>query len=965
MSSEIFSFLNGTNADFIAELYARYLKEPASIDPSWSAFFGELQDDASFIGQEIRGASWAPSPMEKILGRDAELPAAPAKGAKTDGKPLSTGTGEDAHVMARQSVRALMLIRAHRAVGHIMANLDPLGIKGPTPMPECDPAFWGFGEADYDRPIFIDGVLGLQSATLRQIMQVLRATYCQSIGYEFLHVQTHEQKQWLQERIEGTAPHYSASGKRAILEQLTMAEGFEKFLAMKFPGTKRFGLEGGESTIPCLLTILEQGAALGLTEAVFGMAHRGRLNVLANILGKSYTAIFSEFQGTPAYPSSVQGSGDVKYHLGMSRDGEFGGRSVHVTLSPNPSHLEFVNPVVMGRVRAKIGQHAGKTTGFTDDDFTQVMGILIHGDAAFAGQGVVAETLQMEDLKGYRVGGTVHVVINNQIGFTTNPEFAKSAHYCTDFAKVIEAPIFHVNGDDPEAVAHVSRLAIEYRQQFKKDVVLDIVCYRRQGHNEGDEPAFTQPAMYKNIRARATTRELYAKKLVAENSISQADADKIQNDFIARLEKDFAAAPSYKPNKADWLEGKWSGFEVASGEDRGGQTAVELGVLKEVGTALGHVPKDFDVNPKIAKQQEAKLEMVKTGQDVDWATAEALAFGTLLLEGTSVRLSGQDVGRGTFSQRHSILVDQTTEARFVPLNNIRPGKQAIYEAFESPLAETSVLGFDYGYSLAEPNALVLWEGQFGDFANGAQVIIDQFIASSETKWLRMSGLVLLLPHGMEGQGPEHSSARLERYLQLSAEDNWQVANCSTPANYFHALRRQIRRPFRKPLVLMTPKSLLRHKLCVSALEQMAIGSSFQRVIGETSKDMAEDKKIRRVALCSGKVYYDLVAEREARGIKDIAIVRIEELYPFPQKLLAEQLKRYPKAEVLWVQEEAQNAGAWSYIDRRIEGTLGSIDHKAGRPVYVGRAEGAAPATGYLKRHNAEQAEIVDKVLAKA
>ena len=962
-----FSFLFGTNADFIGELYEKYLSDPSSVDPSWQSFFSELKDDAPNIAKELRGASWDKQTGKKVIGVKIDM-VAPTKGGKGDSKPASAtnaaaNTSVDAQQVARQSVRALMMIRAHRAVGHIMANLDPLGIKIPATIPELDPSFWGFTQEDMDKPIFIDGVLGLQTATLKQIIDVCRNTYCRSVGYEFIHVQNHDQKQWLQSRIENTVPTFDKTGKTTILEQLTKAESFEKFLAVKFPGTKRFGLEGGESTIPAIHTILERAAELGVKEAVFGMAHRGRLNVLTNVLGKSYTAMFAEFQGTPAYPESVQGSGDVKYHMGLSKDREFNGKTVHLTLSPNPSHLEFVNPVVMGRVRAKQQQRAGKTSNLDDADFNSVVGILMHGDAAFAGQGVVAETMELMELKGYRTGGTIHIVINNQVGFTTNPEYSKSSYYCSDIAKKVEAPVFHVNGDDPEAVAHIAKIVMDYRQEFKQDVVMDIVCYRRQGHNEGDEPAFTQPRMYKVIKNLTTTRELYARQLVAEGSLTQAETDKIQSDFVAGLEKDFASSPSYKPNKAEWLEGQWSGLEVASGEDRSGNTAVDLTVLREIGKSISSWPQGFDINPKIAKQLEARLQATSGGEGIDWGTAEALAFGALLIEGTPVRLSGQDCGRGTFSQRHSVLVDQTTENRHVPLSHLREGKQSTYEVIDSPLSETSVLGFEYGYALAEPHALVMWEGQFGDFANGAQVIIDQFIASSETKWLRMSGLTLLLPHGYEGQGPEHSSARLERFLQLSAEDNWQVANCTTPANYFHILRRQIRRPFRKPLILMTPKSLLRHKMCVSSLADMGPGTKFLRVIPETNANMVEDKKVRRVVLCSGKVYYDLLAERDTRGIKDVAIVRVEELYPFPAKPLAEQFKRYPKAEVVWCQEEPANMGAWLFADRRIEAVLNECGRKE-RPSYAGRVDAASPATGYLKRHNKEQAELIDKALGK-
>ncbi len=962
MSQSPFSFLTGANADFIAELYERYLANPSSVDPSWANFFGELKDDGARIKQELRGASWSPKPAQKIIGTKEPANDTGTKNKKAPMAPAASSA--DAESIARKSVRALMMIRAYRSVGHMMADTDPLGIKPNGMMPECDPAFWGFTEADMDSPVFIDGVLGLESATPREIVGILQNTYCRTVGYEFLHVAGHDQKQWLQERIESAVAPTANAEKRVILDQLTRAESFEKFLATKFPGTKRFGLEGGESTIPSILAILDEGAKDGLEEAVFGMAHRGRLNVLTNILGKSFTALFAEFQGMAAYPDSVQGSGDVKYHMGTNCDRDFEGKSLHLTLNANPSHLEFVNPVVLGRVRAKLQQRTGKVH-LGPEDYKRVVGVLIHGDAAFAGQGIVAESMMMSQLVGYRTGGTVHIVINNQIGFTTSPQYAKSSTYCSDIAKMIAAPIFHVNGDDPEAVARISRLAMQFRQTFKQDVVIDIVCYRRHGHNEGDEPAFTQPQMYKNIRARATTREVYAKQLVNEGSLTQAETDAVQNDFVARLEKDFSAATSYKPNKADWLEGKWQGMSVATGDDRSGDTGVPVETLKEIGRKITEVPPGFDVNPKIAKQLKDKLEMVETGHGFDWATAEALAVGSLLIEGTAARLSGQDVGRGTFSQRHAVLYDQTNETKLVPLNHVRENKQAVFDIYESPLSEMAVLGFEYGFSLAEPNELIMWEAQFGDFANGAQVIIDQFIASAETKWLRMSGLTLLLPHGYEGQGPEHSSARLERFLQGCAEDNWQVVYCSTPANYFHALRRQMRRSFRKPLVMMTPKSMLRNKLCVSSLADMAAGSKFLRVIGETSPEISDDRKVRRVLICTGKVYYDLLAEREARGIRDVAIVRVEELYPFPQKQLADQLRRYPKADVAWVQEEPRNMGAWTYIDRRIEGALGEAGHKAPWPVYIGRPDGAAPATGSLKRHNKEQAEIVEKALGKS
>ncbi|MFM2045344.1 MAG: 2-oxoglutarate dehydrogenase, component, partial [Pseudomonadota bacterium] len=629
-----------------------------------------------------------------------------------------------------------MLIRAYRVRGHLEAKLDPLGLEAREEHPELDYRTYGFTAADLDRPIFINNVLGMETATLRQIVETVRATYCGSIGVEFMHIQDPEQKAWIQERIEGirNQTDFTRNGKKAILQRITAAEGFEKFLQLKYTGTKRFGLEGGEVLVPAIEQVMKRGGQLGLREIVLGMAHRGRLNVLTNVMGKPFKAVFSEFQGNAAHPEDVQGSGDVKYHLGTSSDRDFDGNVIHLSLSPNPSHLEAVNPVVCGRVRAKQCQRGGQTPP-TDESRQQVMGVLLHGDAAFAGQGLVPETLLLSELKGYRTGGIIHFIINNQIGFTTAPQYSRSGPYPTEVAKSIQAPIFHINGDDPEAVVHVARIAIEFRQKFLKDVIVDIVCYRRQGHNEGDEPGFTQPLMYKAIRARQTTRELYARQLVTEGTITPEEADGMANAFHQYLEGEFEASIAYKPNKADWLEGKWQGLKTASADDRRGVTSVPEDVLKEVGTAISRVPDGVDVNSKIVRQLKTKQEMFATGQGIDWATAEALAFGTLLVEGVTVRLSGQDVGRGTFSQRHSVLIDQSTEEKYIPLNHIRPGNQATYDVHDSPLSEAGVLGFEYGYSLAEPHALVIWEAQFGDFVNGAQVIIDQFISSGESKWL--------------------------------------------------------------------------------------------------------------------------------------------------------------------------------------------------------------------------------------
>jgi 2-oxoglutarate dehydrogenase E1 component len=954
------SAMSGANAAFLADLYARWVEKPESVDPSFAELFVALNDEARAVLTDATGASWAPRTRGRF-GPEPEAPPAPKKGDKAApaGKPADTVDKAAAQRAVLDSIRALMLIRSYRVRGHLEAQLDPLGLQTPKPHAELTPATYGFTEADMDRPIFLDFVLGKEYATLREILAICRASYCGSIGVEFMHIQDPDQKAWIQRRIEG-APWlggFDAAAKTEILQQLTEAEGFEAFCARKYATTKRFGLEGGESTIPALQSIIATAAAGGVNEIAIGMAHRGRLNVLVNVVKKPFSAVFSEFKGTSATPEDVQGSGDVKYHLGTSTDVEIGGRTVHLSLQPNPSHLEAVDPVVVGKVRARQDMAGDTKTRRT------VMGIQIHGDAAFAGQGVVYETLAMSQLIGYRTGGSIHIVTNNQIGFTTVPAHAYSGLYCTDVAKSIQVPILHVNGDDPEAVVFCSRMAAEFRMTFGADIVLDIVCYRRHGHNETDEPAFTQPIMYGRIKETKTTRTKYAERLAEEGSLP-ADGSKAMLDaFYATLEEAFQAAQSFKPNKADWLEGHWSGLKaVTVGEEveKLHETAVGLDALREVGAALSRVPSDFNVNPKIARQLDQKKQAIESGEGLDWATGEALAFGSLLLEGHRVRLSGEDVQRGTFSHRHAYLVDQQTQAEYVPLNSIRAG-QPRFEAFNSLLSEFGVLGFEYGYTLADPRTLVLWEAQFGDFANGAQVIIDQFIASAETKWLRMSGLVMLLPHGYEGQGPEHSSARLERYLQLCAERNMRVGNLTTPANYFHALRRQLKANYRKPLVLMTPKSLLRHKLAVSSLADFGPGSAFRYVIPEIDA-IAPEEKVKRVVLCTGKVYYDLLQERRDKGVNDVAIVRVEQLYPFPAKSLAAALAPYKNAEVVWCQEEPENMGAWTFIDRRIEKVLDEVGIKAKRPRYVGRAEAASPATGLAKVHAQQQEALVREAL---
>ena len=969
------SFMQGHNAAYLEQMYARYANDPAAVDESWQTFFKAMGDDEVSVKREAAGPSWARTDWPPVPGDDLTQAltgewAAPAEvkaaGDKISAKAQEKGVKVSDEQIKRavlDSIRALMIIRAYRIRGHLVADLDPLGMRETTPHPELDPKSYGFTEADMDRPIFIDKVLGLDVATMREILDIVKRTYCGTFALQYMHISDPEQAGWLKERIEGLGKEvqFTREGRRAILNKMVEAEGFEKFLHVKYMGTKRFGLDGGESLIPAMEQIIKRGGALGVRDIVIGMPHRGRLSVLANVMQKPYRAIFNEFQGGSFKPEDVDGSGDVKYHLGASSDREFDDNSVHLSLTANPSHLEAVNPVVLGKVRAKQDQH-------NDKERTSVMPILLHGDAAFAGQGVVAECFALSGLRGHKAGGTMHIVVNNQIGFTTAPHFSRSSPYPTDNALVVEAPIFHVNGDDPEAVVHAAKVATEYRQKFHKDVVIDIFCYRRFGHNEGDEPMFTNPVMYKKIKKQKTTLTLYTERLVKDGLIPEGEIEDMKAAFQAHLNEEFEAGKEYRPNKADWLDGKWSHLDrMKDKKYERGKTSIKPETLQEVGRAISSVPEGFPVHRTVERLMEAKKQMLDTGTGFDWATAEALAFGSLLAEGYPVRLSGQDSTRGTFSQRHSGLVNQETEERFYPLNNVRAG-QAQYEVIDSMLSEYAVLGFEYGYSLAEPNALVMWEAQFGDFANGAQIMFDQFVSSGESKWLRMSGLVCLLPHGFEGQGPEHSSARLERFLQMCGQDNWIVANCTTPANYFHILRRQIHRDFRKPLILMTPKSLLRHKLAVSKAEEFTAGSSFHRVLwddaqmGNSSTKLVADDKIKRVVMCSGKVYYDLLEERDARGIDDVYLLRFEQFYPFPAQSAVKELERFQNAEMVWCQEEPKNQGAWTFIEPNIEWVLGRIKAKHPRPQYVGRATSASPATGLASQHKAQQAALVDEAL---
>lgn len=931
------TYLFGTNSIYVEQAYERYLQDPSSVDASWQALFKDMGEEIENVLKNRQGASWAPRDL-KVIG--AKAPAEETKKTAPKGV-LSEQNCAD-------SINALMLIRAYKVRGHLLSDLDPLKLVGGKMHPDLDPKTYGFTESDYDRKIYTGGAFGPDYTTLRELLTALQKTYSSRVAVEFMHIPSLEKREWIAKRMEEVQgnPVSDAKEKQNILEDMIEFEEFEQFLHTKFPGAKRFSAEGGEAAFAAMERMIESAAAQNVEEIIIGMPHRGRLNVLTKIMGRRYAAMISEFQGNQIHISEdIDASGDVKYHQGASSDRNIEGHTLHLSLCANPSHLEAVNPVVAGRVRAKQDQRGDEV------ERKRVLGILLHGDAAFAGQGVVPETMGLSDLKGYTTGGVVHIIVNNQIGFTTSPKSARNSPYPSDLAKGAHAPIFHVNGDDPEAVVFASKLAIEYRQKFGTDVVVDVICYRRYGHNEGDEPFFTQPIMYKAISNHPTPMEVYARRLQAEGAVSAEKYAQMRKDFVDFLGKEYEVAQDFKGGPADWLSGEWEGLtheHVIAHVD----TGVDLAHLKKLGNALGSYPESHNVHRKLVRQLEAKKKMMESGEGLDWAMGEALAYASLLAEGHRVRLSGQDAVRGTFSHRHSGLVDQETEKRYFPLNNLGV-EQGHFEVIDSNLSEFAVLGFEYGYSITAPNSLVLWEAQFGDFANGAQVMIDQFISSSESKWLRLSGLVMLLPHGYEGQGPEHSSARLERYLQLCAEDNMQVVNCTTPANFFHVLRRQLHRNFRKPLIVMTPKSLLRHRRCISSLEDFKPGTGFKHVIEEQEKNLVAADKVKRVVICSGKVYYDLLEERESQNITDVVLVRLEQYYPFPAQELAKALKPYKNAEVVWCQEEPENMGAWHFIDRRLESVLADLGGKAVRPSYVGRPAAASPAAGYGKIHKRE------------
>ncbi len=935
------TFLNSANAPYVAELYSKFRNDPESVDTTWKDFFNNLNEDDYSVLKDFGGPEWKERPSS-IIDKNYIT-----KVIKSNAKYNS----EEFRISTLDSIRALRLIRAFRINGHLIADLDPLGISEREYPQELDYRSYGFVESDLEKEIFIDGSLGLEKGKLKNIIKILKETYSASIGVEFLHIQQADQKQWVQERIEEVRnkTNFTNEGKKAIYKRLVESELFEQFLDKKFLGTKRYGIEGGEAMIPGIEQIVKQACLSGIEDIIIGTAHRGRLTLLSSVLEMPYKKILSKFQGSLNDPNEVLGSGDVKYHLGVSADREFEKKKIHLSLTSNPSHLEAVNPVVAGKVRAKQTLAKDKTTD-------KVIGLLIHGDAAIAGQGVVAETFAMSQLRGFKTGGTIHFVINNQIGFTTMPQYGRSAPYCTEIAKMVQAPIFHVNGDDPEAVVHVCRLATEFRNKFKVDVVVDMFCYRRSGHNEADEPSFTQPLMYKAIKKQITTRKKYEKKLIENNTLSEEESKDIVDSFKNFLDKEFESTKNYKPNKVDWLEGTWTGLSTATFDARRGKTSVKEKTLINIAKKIHEIPADFNAHRRIKKIYGDRLTSVINGKGIDWATSESLALATLLDEGYGVRISGQDVGRGTFSHRHGVLYDQENENRFVPLRHFQ-NKQGYFEIIDSFLSEFGVLGFEYGYSQVDPKTLVIWEAQFGDFANGAQIMIDQFISSGERKWLRMSGLTILLPHGHEGQGPEHTSGRLERFLQMCAEDNMQIVNCTSPANYFHVLRRQLHRNFRKPLIIFTPKSTLRHKSNVSNVEDYINGSTFHRILTD-KLSVKEKNKNKRLIICSGKIYFELADHIAKNKIKNLSIIRLEQIYPFPYENFRDELKHYTDAEIIWAQEEPKNMGAWGFVKGRLESVMQEAKVKQAKIYYVGRSPAASPAAGSLERHLSNQETIL-------
>ena len=928
------SYLFAGNAPFIEEIYATYLQNPADVEEQWRHYFDSFKVNGDAAVKDVDHAN-----IQKTF--------------VFEGKQNRQLTSQDfnsvvANIESKQ-VSVTQLINAFRYRGHQQANIDPLKLKSNPPVPDLNPAFHDLTEADMDKVFNTGDLPGPTQATLREILQHVSETYCHHIGAEYMHITSTSQKRWLQERLESSRgrPKLNAEQKRYLLKRLMAAEGLEKYLHTKYVGQKRFSLEGGESLIPMLDQLLSTAGTHGVSEAVIGMAHRGRLNVLVNVLGKSPALLFQEFEGK-FDPSTHQGSGDVKYHQGFSSDIKTPGDSIHLALSFNPSHLEIISPVVEGSVRARQHRRQDKTG-------KQVLPIIIHGDAAFAGQGVVMETFNMSQARGYTTGGSVHIIINNQIGFTTsNPLDARSTPYCTEVARMVQAPIFHVCGDDPEAVAFITQLAFDFRNQFGKDIVIDLVCYRRHGHSEADEPSATQPNMYKKIRKHQTTFSIYSDQLINEGITTQDEISTWQNDFRDALDKGETVAPNvFSDRKKQMID--WSPY---IGNDWAYPVNTQLSAdnILTLAEKMAELPEDYKLHPRVAKIMEERMNMAKGDMHMDWGFAETMAYASLLRDGFGVRVSGQDCGRGTFFHRHAVLHEQNTGEAYLPLRNIDP-EGPTFTVIDSLLSEEAVLGFEYGYSATDPKCLTIWEAQFGDFANNAQVVIDQFISSGYSKWGRLSGLVMFLPHGFDGQGPEHSSARLERYLQLCAEENMQVCMPTEPAQMFHMLRRQMLRPYRKPLIVMTPKSLLRHRESTSSIEDLAAGK-FELVIDDkTAADQAE--KVEQIVFCSGKVYFDIAQERQHRELENTAIIRIEQLYPFPEERIKDVLSTYTHAKrFVWCQEEPKNQGSWHFIQPKLLDVLGSSNTLH----YAGRAESASPAVGYLTLHIAQQRELVEQAL---
>ncbi len=925
------------NVVFINELYQKFSQNPASVDASWAEFFTKNHDEVVAILSDYNGPSWKKRDLQVVGSQDFDISSV----SKKESAKKSCGTevaGKDL------DIRVNNLALAYKRFGHLAANLDPLGLSPRVRVAEVDPTTHGIEDSDLTKEAKFCG----KKAKVSEVINYLEFVYANKLGCEFDYISDAKQKEWLATEVENAAfTALSKEEKLKVLKEVIRTERFEQFLHKRFPGAKRFSVEGGDASISSVEKIIDVAARAGVKKITIGMAHRGRLNTLTGVMGKPYHQMISEFQGTPGMPEGITKSGDVKYHMGYASNREIAGNKIALSLAFNPSHLEAVNPVVAGRIRAVQDR-------LKDDNRKQAMAILIHGDAAFAGQGSVMENLVMNGVEGYNTGGVIHIIVNNQIGFTANPRDSRCSTYASDLAKTIEAPIFHVNGDDVEAVVKISDIITRYRQTFKKDVVLDVVCYRRYGHNEGDEPLYTQPVMYNVIKNHPSLEKIYSQKLIAEGSILEGDYLKLAADFDAFLSAEFDKASTYKPTEADWMKGVWSG--IKDGDKSLPKTSLDKKTLQNLIAKTLEVPAGFNVNPKILRQLEARKQSVEAGKEIDWGCAESLAFASLLNEGFPVRITGQDSGRGTFSHRHSMLHDSLNGRRYSVFSALE--NKAKYEVYDSVLSEYGVLGFEYGYSLSAPNSLTIWEAQFGDFANGAQIIFDQFIASSEVKWLRKSGLVMLLPHGYEGQGPEHSSARLERYLQACADDNLRVVNITNPANFFHALRRQIHAKDRKPLVVMSPKSLLRHKSAISTIEEFS-DLNFRSVISETAKISSP----RKVIFCTGKIYYDLFDAREAAKINDIAIVRLEQLYPFPAEEVQAELKKYKDAEIIWCQEEPRNMGAWKFVEELFEEAALAIKHKNPRAKYVGRIACASPATGYGSYHSREQKKLIEQALS--